>query len=101
MTPDYDGVVDWTDFYYKGVKTRTEKDLDSNGYIDTIVYYRDGKIHQQHKDTTGDGEYDLKVLFDENGKAIKSVVIDEEGSIDARHEGKGKNIQSRDQVRAL
>lgn len=92
---DYDGVVDWTDFYYKGVKTRTEKDLDSNGYIDTIVYYRDGKIHQQHKDTTGDGEYDLKVLFDENGKATKSVVVDEEGSIDERHEGKGKNIQSR------
>ena len=92
---DYDGIVDWTDFYYKGVKTRTEKELDSNGYIDTIVYYRDGKIHQQDKDTTGDGEYDQKVLFDENGKAIKSVVIDEEGSIDERNEGKGKNVQSR------
>ena len=91
---DYDGIVDWVDHFYKGKKIRTEKDVDSNGNIDTIIHYREEVIYQQEKDTTGDGYFDQKVLFDENGNAIKSVQLDQDGSIEERHEGKGKSIKA-------
>jgi len=70
---DYDGKIDRTEFYdANGVIVRTETDVDGNGVIDEIVYYKAGSPVKGEKDVDNDGNMETTLFYDADGVLFKT-----------------------------
>jgi len=74
---DFNGKVDWIDFYQDGSRVKAEIDSNFDGEMDIFCYYRrmpDGTttIERKERDTSGDGQIDMWERFDEQGQVIRT-----------------------------
>jgi hypothetical protein len=92
MDSDYDGTLDWTDHYQKGVRVMSEYDTDHDGRPNVFKYYirgEDGvvRLDRKERDEDGDGKIDVWERFDINGAVVRTGRdTDGDGKVDIREE---------------
>ncbi len=87
MDGDFDGAIDWIDYYQGGKRVMSEVDTENNGRFDLFKYYESGTIRRKERDTTGDGKVDHWEYFDDGGQVVKvGWDIDGDGQMDVREE---------------
>lgn len=92
MDSDYDGALDWTDHYQRGVRVMSEYDTDADGRANVFKYYvraDDGTIHldRKERDEDGDGKIDVWERFSLTGEVVRTGRdTDGDGKVDVREE---------------
>jgi hypothetical protein len=85
MDGDFDGRVDWKDYYVGGKRSMSEVDTDFNGTFDLKKYYENGIVRRRERDSNADGRVDAWEYLDESGKVIKTGRdVDGDGTMDER-----------------
>ena len=80
---DFDGNVDETRFFVRGVIVRSERDRNNDGRADVVRYYKEGKLDRKESDTNEDGQVDRWEYY--TGQTLERVGIDKDydGKVDS------------------
>jgi len=92
MDSDYDGSMDWTDHYKRGVRVMSEYDTDFDGKPNVFKYYIQGDddrmyLDRKERDEDGDGKIDVWERFSRAGEVVRTGRdTDGDGKVDEREE---------------
>ena len=92
MDSDYDGAMDWTDHYKRGVRVMSEYDTDYDGKPNVFKYYIEGDdgrmyLDRKERDEDGDGKIDVWERFSREGEVVRTGRdTDGDGKVDEREE---------------
>jgi hypothetical protein len=79
---DFDGHIDQVTFFKDGQVEHKERDLDYNGKPDLWIYYEKGQIARKERDTKGSGKVDYWEYW-KNGQPERiGEDLDGDGSVD-------------------
>lgn len=80
---DFDGNIDETRFFQRGVIVRSERDRNNDGRADVLRFYKDGKLERKESDTNEDGQVDRWEYY--TGQTLERIGIDKDydGKVDS------------------
>lgn len=85
MDGDFDGLVDWVDYYQGGKRVLSKVDTDYDGQFDLYKIFEGGVVRRKERDTNGDGNIDFWMYLDDSGQVVKTGRdIDGDGIMDVR-----------------
>ena len=79
---DFDGKIDQTNFYEKGVIVRKESDLTQAGKTSQWRYYEKGKLVRKERDNNGDGRIDYWEYWEGDQVDRIGEDLDGDGNVD-------------------
>lgn len=79
---DFDGKVDQTNFYEKGLIVRKERDIGYTGRPNTWIFYEKGKIVRKERDADGDGRVDYWEYWENDQIDRIGEDLDGDGNVD-------------------
>ncbi len=87
MDGDFDGRVDWVDYYQGGRRVTSEIDTNNDGKFDLFKTYEQGRVRRKERDTNGDDKIDFWEYLDDAGNVVKTGSdIDGDGVMDVRED---------------
>jgi hypothetical protein len=78
---DFDGKPDATDFYVNGLKQRTDWHPNDSPIIERRELYENGVLKEKLVDTDLDGNFDLRITYDQYERPIETTQIPQSKTI--------------------